>query len=132
MNKPIYVTQPSLAPLEEYMPYLETIWRTGVMTHNGPLVQQLERELCDYLGVKHIVSLANGTLAMQLAMHALELTGEVITSPFTFIATASVITWERCRPVFVDIDPGTWNLDPSPDRKRHHRKDVGDSSGPCF
>ncbi len=112
MNAPIYVTRPSLAPLEEYIPYLKTIWETGVMTHNGPMVQRLEKELCNYLNVKHVVCVANGTCALQLAMRALNLTGEVITTPFTFIATANIIAWERCRPVFVDIDPGTWNIAP--------------------
>ena len=81
------------------------------MTHNGPLVQQLEQKLCDYLQVKHVVCVANGTCALQLAIRALDLTGEVITTPFTYIATANIIAWERCRPVFVDIDPQTWNID---------------------
>ncbi len=112
MKKPIYVTQPSLAPLPEFIAYLERIWETGVMTHNGPLMQQLERELRDYLRVPDVVCLANGTCAMQLSIRALDLEGEIITSPFTFIATASIIAWERCRPVFVDIDPYTWNIDP--------------------
>ena len=82
------------------------------MTHNGPFVQRLEQELCDYLNVKHVVCVANGTCALQLAMRALNITGEVITTPFTFIATANIIAWERCRPVFVDIDPDTWNIAP--------------------
>ena len=82
------------------------------MTHNGPLVQQLEKELCNYLGVKNVVCVANGTCALQLSLRALNLTGEVITTPFTFIATANIISWERCRPVFVDIDSETWNIDP--------------------
>ncbi len=112
MNLPIYVTRPSLAPLEEYIAYLKTIWETGVMTHNGPMVQQFEKELCNYLNVRHVVCVANGTCALQLAIRALDLTGEVITTPFTFIATANIIAWERCRPVFVDIDPGTWNISP--------------------
>ena len=111
MNKPIYVTQPSLAPLPEFVSYLETIWRTGVMTHNGPLMQRLEKELCATLGVPDMVCLANGTCAMQLAIHALDLAGEIITTPFTFIATANIIAWERCKPAFVDIDPESWNLD---------------------
>ena len=112
MNSPIYVTRPSLAPLEEYIPYLETIWETGVMTHNGPMLQRLEQELCDYLNVKHVVCVANATCALQLAIRALNLTGEVITTPFTFIATPNIIAWEHCRPVFVDIDPDTWNIAP--------------------
>ncbi len=113
MKSPIYVTKPSLAPLEEFLPYLETIWETGVMTHNGPLVQQLEKALCEYLNVPHVICVANGTCALQLAIRALDLTGEIITTPFTFIATANIIAWERCQPVFVDIDAETWNLDPN-------------------
>lgn len=111
-NKPIYVTQPSLAPVKEVIPYLERIWKTGIMTHNGPLMQQLEKELSDYLGVSDVVCLSNGTCALQLAIRALELRGEIITTPFTFIATSNIIAWERCTPVFVDIDPDTWNIDP--------------------
>ncbi|MFQ5903357.1 MAG: DegT/DnrJ/EryC1/StrS family aminotransferase [Candidatus Binatia bacterium] len=113
MRSPIQVTRPSLAPLEEYLPYLKTIWETGVMTHNGPMVQLLEQELCAYLKVKHVVCVANGTCALQLVIRALDLTGEVITTPFTFIATANVIDWERCRPVFVDVCPDSWNIDPN-------------------
>lgn len=113
MRSPIYVTRPSLAPLPEFLPYLETIWRTGLMTHNGPLMQRLEKQLCARLGVPDMVCLANGTCAMQLAIRALDLEGEIITTPFTFIATANIIAWERCTPVFVDVDPERWNLDPS-------------------
>ena len=112
MNRSIHVTRPSLAPIDDVVKYLETIWETGIMTHNGPLVQQLEKELCNYLGVKNVVCVANGTCALQLSLRALNLTGEVITTPFTFIATANIISWERCRPVFVDIDSETWNIDP--------------------
>ena len=82
------------------------------MTHNGPLMQQLEKELRDYLCVSDVVCLSSGTAALQLAIRALELKGEIITTPFTFIATANIIAWERCTPVFVDIDPYTWNIDP--------------------
>ena len=82
------------------------------MTHNGPLLQRLERELSSYLGVPDTVCVSNGTCAMQLAIRALDLEGEIITTPFTFIATASIIAWERCTPVFVDIDPETWNINP--------------------
>ncbi|MBN1293663.1 MAG: DegT/DnrJ/EryC1/StrS family aminotransferase [Candidatus Latescibacteria bacterium] len=112
MKKQIWVTQPTLAPLSEVIPYLESIWETGVMTHNGPLMQQLESNLCSYLNVSNMVCVANGTCAMQIAIRALDLTGEIITTPFTFIATANIITWERCRPVFVDINPDTWTIDP--------------------
>jgi dTDP-4-amino-4,6-dideoxygalactose transaminase len=108
--KPIYVTQPSLAPLAEFNEYLRQIWDTGVMTHNGPFMQRLEKEISLYEGVPDTICLANGTCAMQLAIRALDLEGEIITTPFTFIATANSITWERCTPVFVDIDSGTWNI----------------------
>lgn len=111
-RKPIYVTQPSLAPIADLIPYLEKIWDSGIMTHNGPLMQQLEKELSDALGVDDVVCLVNGTCALQLAIRALGLSGEIITTPFTFIATANIIAWERCKPVFVDIDPETWNIDP--------------------
>lgn len=111
-NKNIYVTQPTLAPLEEVDALLKGIWKTGIMTHNGPLVQELEKELQTYLGVPHVVSCVNGTLALQMAIRALKLKGEIITTPFTFIATSNAILWEYCTPVFVDIDPETFNIDP--------------------
>ncbi len=111
MDKPIYVTQPSLAPLEEFNEYLQQIWTSGIMTHNGPLLQRLEKEVSEYEGVTDTICVANGTCAMQLAIRAMDLQGEIITTPFTFIATANSITWERCKPVFVDVDPETWNID---------------------
>lgn len=113
MIESIFVTKPSLAPLPEFVSYLKRIWESGVMTHNGPFMQQLERELMTYLEVPDAICLANGTCAMQLAIRALDLKGEIITTPFTFIATANIIAWEGCRPVFVDIDPYTWNIDPN-------------------
>jgi dTDP-4-amino-4,6-dideoxygalactose transaminase len=125
MKAPIYVTQPSLAPLPEFVEHLRTIWRSGVMTHNGPLMQRLERELRDGLGVSNMVCVANGTAAMQLALRALDLSGEIITTPFTFIATANIIAWERCTPVFVDVDPGSWNLDPTKIEAAITKKTVG-------
>lgn len=113
MKKPIYVTRPSLPPLPEFVAHLEKIWDSGVMTHNGPLMRRLEEELRRALAVPDLVCVANGTCAMQLAIRALNLSGEIITTPFTFIATANIIAWERCTPVFVDIDPGAWTLDPA-------------------
>lgn len=112
MRNPIYVTMPTLAPLEEVNDLMKGIWKSGIMTHNGPLVQRFEKEVCDYLGVPRMVSCCNGTLALQMAVKALGKTGEIITSPFTFIATISSIMWEHCTPVFVDIDPETLNIDP--------------------
>lgn len=112
-NEPVYVTKPSLAPLEEYKQVLESAWNSGVLTHNGPLVQKLEKELEAYLKVDNLVAMTNGTIALQLAIKAFGLKGEIITTPFTWIATASAIQWENCTPVFVDIDPKTFNIDPS-------------------
>jgi len=112
INKPVYVTMPSLAPLEEYTEILKGVWERGILTHNGPLVQQFEKELCSTLNLKNIVAVSNGTIAIQMAIKTLGLKGEIITSPFTWIATISAIMWEGCTPVFVDIDPGTLNIDP--------------------
>lgn len=112
MRKPIYVTMPTLAPLKEVNQLMESIWESGIMTHNGPLVQRFEKEVCAYLNVPQMVSCCNGTLALQMAVKALGRTGEIITSPFTFIATISSIMWEHCTPVFVDIDPESLNIDP--------------------
>lgn len=112
MRKPIYVTMPTLAPLEEVNELMQGIWESGIMTHNGPLVQRFEKEVCEYLKVPQMVSCCNGTLALQMAVKALGVKGEIITTPFTFIATVSSIMWEHCTPVFVDIDPETLNIDP--------------------
>jgi len=111
-NKQIYVTQPFLPPLEEFQPYLEQIWKNKWLTNNGPFHQELEKKLADYLGVKHIALFANGTLALVTALQALRITGEVITTPFSFVATAHSLLWNGIKPVFVDVDPETCNLDP--------------------
>lgn len=110
--KNIYVTQPFLPPLEEFMPYLEQIWENKWLTNGGPFHQELEKELADYLGVEHLALFANGTLALVTALQALRITGEVITTPFSFVATAHSLLWNGIKPVFVDIDPETFNLDP--------------------
>lgn len=114
-EKPIYVTMPSLAPLAEVDEYLKQVWASGIMTHNGPLVQRFEKEFSLWAGVDKTVAVCNGTLAIQLAIRALDLPkgGEIITTPFTFIATLSSILYEGYKPVFVDIDPETLNIDPS-------------------
>lgn len=113
MRDPIYVTQPVLPALEDFIPYLEQIWKNKVLTNCGPLHQQLEQELCDYLGVDHISLFNNGTIALVTALQALNLSeGEVITTPYTFVATAHSIVWNKLTPVFVDIDPVTSNIDP--------------------
>jgi len=112
MNKPIYVTQPYLPPLEEFIPYLEEIWENKWLTNNGPFHQQLENELCSYLGVDHLALFTNGTIALVTALQTLRITGEVITTPFSFVATAHSLLWNGLTPVFVDIDPISCNLDP--------------------
>jgi len=111
-KKPIFVTQPSLPPLHEYMKLLEEAWETGILTHNGPLVQKLEKDLCTELGLTNFIAVTNGTIAIQMAIRALELRGEIITTPFTWVATVSAIKWEGCTPVFCDIQPDTLNIDP--------------------
>ena len=113
MNKPITVTQPCLPPLEEFMPYLQQIWQNKWLTNNGPLHQQLEKELAEYLGVKYISVFSNGTLALITALQALNITGEVITTPFSFVATTHSLWWNKITPVFVDIEPKFLNLDPT-------------------
>ena len=113
MNKPIYVTKPTLPPLEEFIPYLEKIWDNKVLTNGGPFHQQLEQVLCEYLGVDHIALFTNGTIALLSALQALRIAGEVITTPFSFVATSHSLLWNGIKPVFVDIDPKTLNLDPA-------------------
>ena len=112
-NKPIYVTQPYLPPLEEFIPYLQEIWNSKILTNNGPFHQQLEQALCEYLGVGHISLFTNGTIALVTALQALRVTGEVITTPYSFVATSHSLLWNGIKPVFVDIDPNTLNLDPA-------------------
>ena len=111
-QKNIYVTQPFLPPLEEFLPYLEQIWKNKWLTNGGPFHQELEKELADYLGVEHLALFTNGTLALITALQALRITGEVITTPFSFVATAHALLWNGIKPLFVDIQPGTFNLDP--------------------
>ena len=111
-SKPTYVTQPFLPPLAEFVPYLEQIWDSKQLTNGGPFHERLERALADYLGVPHVALFANGTLALMTALQALEITGEVITTPYSFVATTHALMWNGIKPVFVDIDPATYNLDP--------------------
>ncbi|NCA24923.1 MAG: DegT/DnrJ/EryC1/StrS family aminotransferase, partial [Betaproteobacteria bacterium] len=98
---PIYVTRPSLPPLEDFIPYLEEIWRSRVLTNGGPFHQQLEAALAEYLGVPHIALFANGTIALVTALQALRITGEVITTPYSFVATSHSLLWNGIKPVFV-------------------------------
>jgi dTDP-4-amino-4,6-dideoxygalactose transaminase len=113
MAQPIYVTQPFLPPLEEFIPYLQEIWDNKILTNGGPVHQQLERELCNYLNVKHISLFTNATIALVAALQALRITGEVITTPYSFVATAHSLLWNGIKPVFIDVDAKTLNLDPA-------------------
>lgn len=111
-NKPIFVTQPSLPPLEEFTEILKQIWKSKILTNNGPFHQQFEKELAEYLGVKYLSLFANGTLALVTGLQALRITGEVITTPFSFVATTHSLWWNNIKPVFVDIEPDYFTLDP--------------------
>ncbi len=111
-DKQINVTQPSLPDLDEFVVYLEKIWKSKLLTNEGPFHQQLEKKLCDYLGVKYISLFANGTLALLTALQELKIKGEVITTPYSFVATTHALWWNKIKPVFVDIDPLDCNLDP--------------------
>jgi dTDP-4-amino-4,6-dideoxygalactose transaminase len=111
--RPITVTQPDLPPLEEFLPYLQEIWDSKVLTNGGPFHKRLEAELAAYLGVPHISLFANATIALVTALQALRIGGEVITTPYSFVATAHSLLWNGIKPVFVDIDPDTFNIDPS-------------------
>lgn len=113
MNEPIFVTQPLLPELEEFLPYLEQIWASKQLTNGGPMHRQLEQQLAEYLGVEHIALFNNGTTALLTALQALRISGEVITTPYSFVATAHSMLWNGITPVFVDIDPHTLNLDPA-------------------
>lgn len=109
----IPVVKPFLPPKEEYQKYVEDIWSRNWLTNMGPLASQLEIELKDHLKVNHLLFVTNGTIALQMAIKALEITGEIITTPFSFIATTSSIVWEGCKPVFVDINSESLNIDAS-------------------
>jgi dTDP-4-amino-4,6-dideoxygalactose transaminase len=111
-DKPIFVTQPFLPPLEEFYVYLKDIWETKWLTNNGKYHQALEKALCEYLGVKYISLFTNGTLALVTALQAIRITGEVITTPYSFVATTHALWWNNINPVFVDIEPTTFNIDP--------------------
>lgn len=108
----INVTKPFLPPLSEFIEYLENIWEEKWLTNNGKYHQIFEKELADYLGVKYISLFANGTLALITALQALRISGEVITTPFSFVATTHSLWWNNIKPVFVDIEPFTFNIDP--------------------
>ena len=112
MTHPLYVTQPSLPPLEQFTEVLGDIWSRKWLTNNGHYHRELEQALAEYLGVEYVSLFCNGTIALQVGLQALEISGEVITTPFSFPATTHALHWNRCMPVFCDVDPNTGNLDP--------------------
>lgn len=112
MERPVYVTEPFLPPLEEIQVYLKDIWRSKCLTNNGKYHQELEKALCDYLGVKYLSLFSNGTLALVTALQTLRISGEVITTPYSFVATTHALWWNGIKPVFVDIEPENLNIDP--------------------
>jgi dTDP-4-amino-4,6-dideoxygalactose transaminase len=113
MSENIYVTRPYLPPLDEFLPYLEEIWESKVLTNGGPFHVRFEDALRDHLGVPNISLFANGTLALVSALQELRITGEVITTPYSFVATSHSLLWNDIKPVFVDVDPANLNLDPA-------------------
>ncbi len=112
-HSPVYVTKPFLPPLADVVKYLEGVWDCRILTNSGPLHEQLENELASYLGVPYISLFANGTLALLVALKALRLQGEVITTPFSFVATSEALTWNGLLPVFADIQEKNFGLNPS-------------------
>src|SRR5258708_4986776 len=107
----IHVTRTYLPPLKEYSKYLKKIWETRWVTNHGPMVQELEHQLTKFLNVKHLQFISNGTMALQLSIRALDLEGEIITTPFSYVATTNSVLWENCKPVFADIEDQTFCID---------------------
>lgn len=108
----INVTKADVPKIEEYMKYLRLIWKERWLTNDGELIQLLEQDLSNYLKIKNLTAVTNGTLAIQIALKSLEIKGEVITTPFTFPATTNALLWEGSTPVFADINEETLNIDP--------------------
>ena len=108
----IYITRPALPDLNEFIPYLQKIWDSRNLTNCADFHRQFESALAEYLGVKYVSLFCNGMIALQVGLQALKITGEVITTPYTFVATTHAIYWNRCTPVFCDIEPDTFNINP--------------------
>jgi len=111
-SKRINVTQPFLPPLDEFIPYLQKIWDSKHLTNNGPFHQEFEKTLAEFLGVPYISLFTNGTLALVTALQTMRITGEVITTPYSFVATTHSLWWNNIKPIFVDVEPEFGNLDP--------------------
>jgi dTDP-4-amino-4,6-dideoxygalactose transaminase len=120
----ILVTKPFMPPLEEYQECVQSIWQRQWLTNNGPFVNELELKLKEYLSLNHLLYLSNGTIALQIAIKALNLSGEIITTPFSYVATVSSIVWENCTPVFADIDESSLTIDPIEIEKKITDKTV--------
>ncbi|MGD0236767.1 MAG: DegT/DnrJ/EryC1/StrS family aminotransferase [Syntrophorhabdales bacterium] len=112
-EKPIYVAKPFLPPLEEFSKGLEEIWESRWLTNNGPILQRFTQELCNFFETDNLCLFNNGTLALQIALQGMGISGEVITTPFTFVATTHALFWNKIRPVFVDIEPDYYTIDPA-------------------
>ena len=113
MDDPIFVTRPYLPPMNDFLPYLQQIWDTHHLTNAGPFHEKFEQELLNYLEVPQISVCCNGTIALVLALKALSVQGEVITTPYSFVATSHALLWNSITPVFVDVEPGGFNIDPA-------------------
>jgi dTDP-4-amino-4,6-dideoxygalactose transaminase len=113
MRKPLYVTRPTLPPFEEIVPLLQEIWGSRTLTNGGPFHQRFEIELARHLGVPYVTLVTNATIGLMVALRQLHVTGDVITTPFSFVATGHSVLWHGATPVFADIDPTTLNLDPN-------------------
>ena len=111
-RNPIFVTKPYLPPLEEFIPYLEEIWESRVLSNAGPLHEEFESKLCEYLGVSYVSLFNNATIGLMVAIRALNLSGEIITTPYSFAATTQSIEWNGAKPVFIDVEYDSGNMDP--------------------
>ena len=127
----INVTKIYLPELKKYEAYVEKIFKLGFVTNNGPLVKELQNRLEKYLGVKHILLVSNGTIALQIAYKLLDIQGEAITTPFSFVATTSSQVWEGINPVFVDINKDTFNIDYKKIRRENFKNYFSYNSCPC-
>jgi dTDP-4-amino-4,6-dideoxygalactose transaminase len=121
----INVTKPFLPPLEEFLPYLEQIWKSGTLTNDGPFLQQFEQDLSDYLHVPFVTAVVNGTMALEISIRCLGLSGEVITTPYTFVATSQALLSRGINPVFADIEPVSCTIDPDEIEKCITKKTTG-------
>lgn len=133
-ESPIYVTQPYLPEVSEFIPYIEKIWKNKILTNGGELHTQLEKELEEFLGVKNVVLFSNGTSALITAIQALDLPegGEVITTPYSFVATAHSIIWNKLKPVFVDIESHSPNIDIDKIKEAYSDKTVAIMPVHCY